>query len=42
MVAQWPVENLSHASAESAPLTLQLAPAVTMTVDLFFEFCPFN
>ena len=42
MVAQWPVANSLDNSVESVPLTLQLAPAVPMTVEQFFDFCQLN
>lgn len=42
MVAQWPVANSLNTSVESVPLTLQLAPAVPMTGEQFFEFCRLN
>ena len=42
MVAQWPVANSLDSSVESMPLTLQLAPAVPMTVEQFFDFCQLN
>jgi len=42
MVAQWPVTNSSNASVESAPLTLQLTPAVPMSGEQFFDFCQLN
>jgi len=42
MFAQWPLANSSNASVESAPLTLQLAPAVPMSGEQFFDFCQLN
>lgn len=42
MIAQRPVANFFNTSVESLPLTLQLAPAVPMTGEQFFDFCQLN